>query len=388
MTLRGVISRQISTFFLPIHAEIGILVVCVSMTRTFYDKGGGHMELTLFEQFPEPVFYLRGGRIQYSNGAALALEPTWAAGADVPEALTLQPDEAGVFSCTLAGQGFHAAATHTDGGLLLVLRRAVELPQSAVLGELPIQIRELIQNLYAAAQRLEPVVAESGQENARMQIAVLRQSFYRLLRLARHLELAQQAAAPPTERELPPLNLAQLCRATVYGAAKLAEQAGVRFQGEIPGGVLICAGDAQFLEILLLELISNAIKAAGKGGEAGLRLSSTGKRAHITVWDSGAGMSQAELTALMDGASPDSLPKPGTGLRLGLPIARYVANLHGGAVLLESREGQGLRATVSLPLTRAGRGKLSTPRPTEDSGFPLSLVLLSDALPWTAFEGL
>jgi hypothetical protein len=47
------------------------------------------MELTLFEQFPEPVFYLRGGRIQYSNGAALALESTWAAGADVPEALAL-----------------------------------------------------------------------------------------------------------------------------------------------------------------------------------------------------------------------------------------------------------------------------------------------------------
>jgi signal transduction histidine kinase len=347
------------------------------------------MELTLFEQFPEPVFYLRGGRIQYSNGAALALEPTWAAGADVPEALTLQPDEAGVFSCTLAGQGFHAAVTHMDAGLLLVLRPAVELPRSAVLDELPIQIRELIQNLHAAAQRLEPVAAESGQENARMQLAVLRQSFYRLLRLARHLELAQLADAPQPEGcQLQPLNLAQLCRATVYGAAKLAEQAGVRFQGEIPGGVLVCLGDAQFLEILLLELISNAIKAAGKGGQAGLRLSSTGKRAHITVWDSGAGMSQAELTALMDGASPDSLPKPGTGLRLGLPIARYVANLHGGAVLLESREGQGLRVTVSLPLTKAGKAKLSTPHPTEDSGFPLSLILLSDALPWTAFEGM
>jgi signal transduction histidine kinase len=342
----------------------------------------------MFDGFPEPVFYLRVGRIQYSNGAALALEPAWAAGAETPEALALEPDGDGVFSCALAGQAFQAAATHTDGGVLLVLRRAVGLPESAALRGVPAQLRELIQNLQAAAQLLEATVADSGGEDARMQLAMLRQSLYRLLRLARHLELAQQAETPPQDRERPLIDLAQLCRTTVYAAAKLAQQAGVSFQEEIPGGVLPCAGDAQLLEILLLELISNAIKAAGKGGQAGLRLSSTGKRAHITVWDSGAGMSQAELTALMDGASPDSLPKPGTGLRLGLPIARYAAAAHGGAVLLESQEGRGLRVTAALPLAKAGKGKLSTPRAPEDGGFSLPLVLLSDALPWTVFEGI
>jgi signal transduction histidine kinase len=347
------------------------------------------MDWRVFEQFPEPVFYLRGGRIQYSNGAALALEPTWAAGAAVPAPLALEPDEAGVFSCALAGQEFQAAATHTDGGLLLVLRRAAQLSRHPALSALPIQIRELIQVLQSAVQLLGPTVEESGGAEARMQIAVLRQSFYRLLRLARHLELAQQAGEPPARgQERPLIDLAQLCRTTVYAASKLAEQAGVSFQGELPGGVLPCAGEAELLEIMLLELISNAIKATGKGGEAGLRLSSTGTQAHITVWDSGEGMSQAELTALTDGASPDSLPKPGTGLRLGLSIARYAAAVHGGALLLELREGRGLRVTVSLPLVRAGKGKLSTPRPGEDGGFPLPLVLLSDALPWQAFQGM
>ena len=301
------------------------------------------MDMTWFDHFPEPVFYIQTGRLQYSNGAALALEPAWTAGAQVPEALALEPDEEGVFSCTLGGREFQAACTCADGGLLLVLRAAVCVHPPAALAALPIQLRELINNVQAAARLLAPLAEEGGEESAR-HLAVLNQSFYRLLRLARHLELAERAeneAYNHTARQA--IDLAEFCRETAYGAAKLAEQAGVSFREDIPGGMIPSVGDRELLEIMLLELISNALKAAGRGGEAGLRLATNGSRVQIVVWDNGPGMSQADLTALMDGASPDSLPKPGTGLRLGLPIARYAAAAHGGAVLLESREGQGLR---------------------------------------------
>lgn len=345
------------------------------------------MDTALFDHFPEPVFYLRSGRVEYSNEAALALEPGWTAGAAIPPALALEPDEEGLFSCALAGQEFQAAATRTHGGLLLVLRRPVRAPSSSMLTSLPIQLRELINNIQAAAQMLAPMIEESGDENARLHLAMLQQSFYRLLRLTRHLELAERAEREDFSCvEKQALDLAELCRTAAYGAAKLAEQAGIAFREDVPEGMIPCAGDRELLEIMLLELISNALKAAGKGGEVGVHLVSNGSRALITVWDNGPGMSQADLTAMMDGASPDSLPKPGTGLRLGLPIARYAAAAHGGAILLESREGRGLRVTASLPLQKPGKGKLHTPRPAAEEGFPLLLTLLSDALPWQAFD--
>lgn len=345
------------------------------------------MDTALFDHFPEPVFYLHSGQVRYSNEAALALEPEWTAGTGIPGPLAVEPDEEGVFSCTLAGQEFQAAATRADGGLLLVLRRPVRAASSSALSALPIQLRELINNIQAATQMLTPVVEESGEERARLHLAMLQQSFYRLLRLTRHLELAERAGQEDFSAvEKRAIDLAELCRTTAYGAAKLSEQMGVAFWEDVPGGILPCAGDQELLEIMLLELISNALKAAGKGGEAGIHLSSNGNRALITVWDNGPGMSQADLTAMTDGASPDSLPKPGTGLRLGLPIARYAAAAHGGAILLESREGQGLRVTASLPLQKPGKGKLHTPCPVAEEGFPLLLTLLSDALPWQAFD--
>jgi len=345
------------------------------------------MDWALFDHFPEPVIYIAADKIQYSNAAALALEPTWGAGSKVPEALMMEPDENGVFSCSLSGQAFQAAATQTQGGLLLVFRRAVGLPAGSVVETLPIQLRELINNVQAAFRLLEPMVEESGDEGDRRSLAVLNQSFYRLLRLARHLELAQRAETE--EYSLvgeQPLDLAQICRDAAYGAGKLAQQAGVAFREEVPSGIMPSVGDAGLLEIMLLELISNAMKAAGSGGEAGINLTSNGNRALITVWDNGPGMSQADLTAMMDGTSPESLPKPGTGLRLGLPIARYAAAAHGGAILLESREGHGLRVTASLPLKKPVKGKMYTPRPNAEEGFSSLMTLLSDALPWQVFE--
>lgn len=342
------------------------------------------MQLTCFDHFPELVFYIRDGVIQYRNEAAAKLEPTWVTGAAVPDALALEPDEEGVFSCVLAGKTFQASATCADEGLLLVLRPAVEAPDAAVLATLPIQLRELINNVQAAAHLLAPLAEEP---DAKLHLAVLNQSFYRLLRLVRHLELAEQTkqSGGVALRE-EALNLAELCRDVAYGAEKLAQQAGVTFRESIPGGVVPSLGDKELLEMMLLELISNAVKAARKGGEAGIALSSNASRVMITVWDSGSGLSQAELTDIMNGASPDSLPKPGTGLRLGLPIARCIAEAHGGALLLESKEGQGMKVTVSLPLRKPVKGKLYTPKPRAEEGFSSLLTLLSDSLPWQAFE--
>lgn len=345
------------------------------------------MNVTCFDHFPEPVFYIQAGRLQYSNAAALSLEPEWTPGAVVPERLDVEPDAEGVFSCVLGGREFQAAVTRTEEGVLLVLRNPVKAPVAGALKTLPSQLRELLNSMQGAMQMLAPSLKESGNLEADKYLAIVQQNFFRLLRLTRHLELADQAGQEDyTRAEKLPLDLAEICREMAYGARKLAEQVGVVLREDVPGGVIVSVGDRALLEIMLLELLSNALKAARKGGEAGIRLTTNGSHAQITVWDDGPGMSQADLTAMMDGDSPDSLPKPGTGLRLGLPIARYAAAAHGGAILLESREGNGMRVTASLPLKKATKGALYTPQVRAEESFSPLMTLLSDALPWQVFE--
>ena len=113
------------------------------------------MDFSLLEHFPEPIFFIRSGKIEYINPAALKLAPEWKAGCAVPAELALEPDEEGVFSCVLAGREFQAAVTRGQDGVLLVLRDAVKLPESAVLATLPVQLRELTNNVQAAAGMLD-----------------------------------------------------------------------------------------------------------------------------------------------------------------------------------------------------------------------------------------
>ena len=344
------------------------------------------MQMQIFDRFPEPVFLISPeGIIRYRNAAARQLEPDWAEDTPVPPALSLQPDGPGVFTCVLGGQSFQAACTPAEEGTILVLRPCGEVGEGGLdPGFLAAHLRQQIQPISLAAQLLAREVPE--QEDRRRHLAVIQQNLFRMLRLVRHLETAGDIRDGRTDLcAIRALDLAALCRDVAYGTKPLAQQAGVTFLASVPDGMLAATGDQSLLEQMLLELISNAIKAAGRDGQAGLKLSSTGRRALITVWDDGPGMDEGDLAALMGERSSLYPPKPGSGLGLGLAVARHIARLHDGALLLESKPGQGLQATVSLPVRRAPRGELNTPIREPEGGYPALLTGLADALPWQAF---
>ena len=67
----------------------------------------------------------------------------------------------------------------------------------------------------------------------------------------------------------------------------------------------------------------------------------------------------------MESGGPDSEPiyRSGGGLGVGLSAARQIAALHGGAVMLESRSGKGVRAAISSPSSRPRAAALCAPLP-------------------------
>lgn len=137
-----------------------------------------------------------------------------------------------------------------------------------------------------------------------------------------------------------------------------AALAGVQFSYEEERACLLTVGDAALLRRMLLNLIANALGAAGSGGQAGLRLADARSAAVLTVWDNGPG-----LPPCAEERGAESLLRRPDGLGLGLSIARRVASLHGGALVLEQREGRGLRSVVSLPVCPPERNQmLKTPQ--------------------------
>ena len=345
------------------------------------------MDIHLFDAFPEPVLLIGAeGSIRYGNSALLALEPGWTVGSPTPAALELQPDTTGAFACTLGGKPFSASCTPEGQGTLLILRPIPPAPTNAFRpGLLAAQLRDHLQQLTLAAQLLAKNRDGTGRED-REYLAMVQQTLYRMVRLVQHLEQADDIEAGQTRPlSTGALDLSALCRDLAYGVSALAYQSGIVFQESTPPGMVSTVGNRAMLEQMLLELISNALKAAGPGGRAGLRLASTGTCALITVWDNGRGVEQADLTALLCRPLGDRPPKPETGLGLGLALARHAASLHGGTILLESNTGMGLHATVSLPIQRPAKGMLNSPAREPEGGYSPLLTGLADALPWQAF---
>lgn len=245
------------------------------------------------------------------------------------------------------------------------------------------QLRQQVGNLMAATHLLTPVIREQGDPKSEQYLSILNQSHYRLLHL---VDQTEHAATLREDYHPGTMDLAGFCRELTDQVEHLARMAQVSFRFDSALTSLLTVGDTALLRRMLLSLISNALKAAGPGGEAGLRLTQPGECAILTVWDSGPGLEPGLLDWL--GQNPDYPYRAGAGLGLGIPMVREIASIHGGALVLESPTDRGLRATVSLPVTAPGPGVVCTPKPCFDGtgGFSPVLVELADVLPYEAFR--
>lgn len=114
----------------------------------------------------------------------------------------------------------------------------------------------------------------------------------------------------------------------------------------------IVDGDPDRLKQLLLILFDNALKYTPAPGRVTIGLRRVGAVAQIDIEDTGVGISADDLPHVFERfyrADPARSPDPG-GTGLGLPIAQWIAQQHGGEVTLDSMPGRGTTATIRLPL--------------------------------------
>ena len=147
------------------------------------------------------------------------------------------------------------------------------------------------------------------------------------------------------------VDLDALVEATVAKLGALAALHDVRM--EFGGGhQTIAAADADRLQRALLNLCKNAIEHSPDSGDVALRLTREHDQAVIEVEDGGSGMTPEQLAHAFDRfyRADRSRSSPVGNSGLGLPIAKWIVEAHGGTLALASRPGEGTVATVRLPL--------------------------------------
>ena len=131
-----------------------------------------------------------------------------------------------------------------------------------------------------------------------------------------------------------------------------AETRGVALEVDVPANALVVDGDPEALELMLNNLLDNAVKYTGSGGAVRVRLASEGGEGRIDVSDNGIGIAPDHHDRIferfyrVDQARSRELG--GTGL--GLSIVKHVCKAHRGTISLESALGVGSTFRVRLPL--------------------------------------
>ncbi len=131
--------------------------------------------------------------------------------------------------------------------------------------------------------------------------------------------------------------------------------------------------DRTRLTQVLLNLLSNAIKFTELGGAINVLVRRTEEGgAAFVVRDNGRGMIEDEIEIALErfGQVDGGLARRHEGSGLGLPLARKLAELHGGSLTLHSEKGRGTTATVVLPPSRVVSVKAAALALDDRSGEP------------------
>jgi signal transduction histidine kinase len=113
-------------------------------------------------------------------------------------------------------------------------------------------------------------------------------------------------------------------------------------------------GNPDRMKQLLLNLVSNAIKFTPDGGQVSLSLRQEGGEAVVQVSDTGIGIGAEDMEHIFDrfyqADSSRARKDINSGSGLGLSIAHWIAEAHGGALTVESNLGRGTTFTLRVPV--------------------------------------
>jgi len=213
---------------------------------------------------------------------------------------------------------------------------------TAIAHELRTPIAALRGEIELAA--MQPGTSEADRVAAASQLEELdklKRLIDQLLTLAR-----AEAGEIPLVRQ--PVELGALIESVCEQVEAVAHAKGLSLRTEITG--VVVAGDAAWLERMLLNLLDNAFKFTPAGGSVLVRLTSTGDTARMEVRDTGIGMPADVVPHVFERfyrADPARSATEGVGL--GLSLVKWIVDRHNGSIDASSGpSGQGSVFTVYL----------------------------------------
>jgi heavy metal sensor kinase len=250
------------------------------------------------------------------------------------------------------------------------------------LGRLATTINELLQRLESSFKEQQRFVADASHElrtplailrgetdlaleqprspdDYRQSLLLIKDEAERLSRIVEDLFILarQPLDLPAIVKERVDLNatVKDCVRAAQVLAAR--KNLGLKLSEAQP---LILTGDEDLLKRLVLNLLDNAVKYTPESGEIFVELTGQNGHAQVVVRDTGIGIPEKDQPHVFDRFYRVDKARSRTlgGAGLGLSIAHWIVEAHGGTITVQSSQGKGSAFTVKLPNDPAASASL------------------------------
>jgi two-component system, OmpR family, phosphate regulon sensor histidine kinase PhoR len=140
------------------------------------------------------------------------------------------------------------------------------------------------------------------------------------------------------------------------------EKEKLRLRTEIESNLPAVRMDEDAMTLVLLNLVDNAVKYAGDGGEVSVRLRRVPGAVALSIADRGSGIGLDEQRRIFERfyRAENARARNVRGSGIGLALVKHIVEAHGGRVEVESAPGQGATFTVHVPAA-----PIMTPAPEE-----------------------
>jgi len=334
----------------------------------------------------EPALLVKGGKILFANEAACTLLG--------PDCRSKSFRE--LFGKEIAGMQAPSFVGETEiAGRRVLLRVKAMEGMRVVFLSLHESTQELVSDAFLFTLRSEMMQLGTGasmlkgqlrsaEPGAGAALGSMSMSLYRLNRTLQNLSVIRDGERGSLLFLPQPLDLVRLLRDLIDSVRLLVPAPEISFNAP---ETLSIQGDPALLEGLMLNLLSNCLLHAGGCTRIRVTVHSAGDQVILSVDDDGCGIPGERLNTVLERYRYDcGLSEAGHGPGLGLSAAREIARVHGGTLLLESREGIGTAVRVSLNRAPRSLNPLKAPQTAYEKSYDTILTGLAPCLPPAAFD--
>lgn len=212
-------------------------------------------------------------------------------------------------------------------------------------------------NIILGAQQLFKYIlmeSEIGdcKEKVDRYLKIMKQNCYRLLRLVNNLIDITRIDAGFYNIKLKNINIVSIVEDITMSVADYIEDKGIylEFDTDIEEKIIAC--DADKIERIMLNLLSNATKFAEAGDYIQVFVEDKGDKINITVKDTGIGIPKDKQIIIFERFRQvdKSFIRNHEGSGIGLSIVKSLVELHAGNIYVDSELGEGTKFTFELPV--------------------------------------